>query len=98
MAIQPKARNIAYRCPTCGTATIGLVGKFAFLVHQRQKAGTEGGDAPGGFCAYDAVCGDLYKADIHGSFRFNGQNLIQYLGRGGQTAGTVAPGLPLTQF
>ena len=29
MAIQPKARNIAYRCPSCGTATVGLVGKFA---------------------------------------------------------------------
>ena len=29
MAIQPKARNIAYRCPGCGTATVGLVGKFA---------------------------------------------------------------------
>ena len=29
MVIKPKERNIAYRCPECGTATIGLVGKFA---------------------------------------------------------------------
>lgn len=29
MVIQPKQRNIAYRCPGCGTAVIGLVGKFA---------------------------------------------------------------------
>ena len=29
MAIIPKGRNIAYRCPKCGTAVVGLVGKFA---------------------------------------------------------------------
>ena len=29
MVIQPKQRNIAYRCPDCGMATVGLVGKFA---------------------------------------------------------------------
>ena len=29
MVIQPKQRNIAYRCPGCGSAVIGLVGKFA---------------------------------------------------------------------
>ena len=29
MVIQPKQRNIAYRCPGCGNAVIGLVGKFA---------------------------------------------------------------------
>ena len=29
MAIIPKGRNIAYRCPGCGTANVGLVGKFA---------------------------------------------------------------------
>lgn len=29
MAIIPKGRNIAYRCPGCGTAVVGLVGKFA---------------------------------------------------------------------
>ena len=28
MVIEPKKRNIAYRCPECGTAIIGLVGKF----------------------------------------------------------------------
>lgn len=29
MAVIPKQRNIAYRCPDCGTAVIGLVGRFA---------------------------------------------------------------------
>lgn len=29
MAYIPKQRNIAYRCPGCGSAVIGLVGKFA---------------------------------------------------------------------
>lgn len=29
MAVSPKQRNIAYRCPNCGNATLGLVGKFA---------------------------------------------------------------------
>lgn len=29
MVIQPKQRNIAYRCPSCGTSILGLVGKFA---------------------------------------------------------------------
>ncbi len=29
MVIQPKQRNIAYRCPDCGTSVLGLVGKFA---------------------------------------------------------------------
>ena len=29
MAVQPKQRNIAYRCPSCGAAVIGLVGRFA---------------------------------------------------------------------
>lgn len=29
MAFIPKQRNIAYRCPGCGSAVIGLVGKFA---------------------------------------------------------------------
>lgn len=29
MVIEPKKRNIAYRCPECGTAVLGLVGKFA---------------------------------------------------------------------
>ena len=29
MVLQPKKRNIAFRCPECGTATVGLVGKFA---------------------------------------------------------------------
>ena len=29
MAVSPKQRHIAYRCPDCGEATVGLVGKFA---------------------------------------------------------------------
>ena len=29
MVIEPKQRNIAYRCPSCGDAIVGLVGKFA---------------------------------------------------------------------
>lgn len=29
MVLQPKRRQIAYRCPECGTATVGMVGKFA---------------------------------------------------------------------
>ncbi|MBQ8302100.1 MAG: hypothetical protein IJX97_00945 [Clostridia bacterium] len=29
MAETPKQRNIAYRCPDCGTAVIGMVGRFA---------------------------------------------------------------------
>lgn len=29
MVLQPKQRNIAYRCPGCGSEVIGLVGKFA---------------------------------------------------------------------
>lgn len=29
MVIKPKERNIVYRCPDCGSAIFGLVGKFA---------------------------------------------------------------------
>ena len=29
MVIEPKKRNSAYRCPECGSAVLGLVGKFA---------------------------------------------------------------------
>ncbi len=29
MILNPKQRHIAYRCPECGVATVGLVGKFA---------------------------------------------------------------------
>ena len=29
MIVKPKQRNIAYRCPECGTAVLGIVGKFA---------------------------------------------------------------------
>lgn len=29
MVIEHKKRHIAYRCPSCGVATVGLVGKFA---------------------------------------------------------------------
>ena len=29
MVIRPKQRNIAYRCPECASAILGIVGKFA---------------------------------------------------------------------
>ena len=29
MILKPKQRNIAYRCPECGTAILGIIGKFA---------------------------------------------------------------------
>ena len=29
MVLEPKKRNIAYRCPKCGVPTVGLIGKFA---------------------------------------------------------------------
>lgn len=29
MAVLPKQRHIAYRCPDCGSAVVGLVGRFA---------------------------------------------------------------------
>ena len=29
MVLEPKQRNIAYRCPKCGVPTVGIIGKFA---------------------------------------------------------------------
>lgn len=44
MVITPKERNIAYRCPECGTATVGLVGRFALRADMlRLKCSCEAG-------------------------------------------------------
>lgn len=43
MALNPKKRSIAYRCPDCGTSIIGLVGKFALTANMlRLKCSCEG--------------------------------------------------------
>ena len=43
MAETPKHRNIAYRCPGCGTAVVGLVGRFALHANMlRLKCECEG--------------------------------------------------------
>lgn len=44
MAELPKQRHIAYRCPDCGEATIGLVGRFALsasMLRLRCSCGSE---------------------------------------------------------
>ena len=44
MVIEPKKRNIAYRCSDCGSAVIGLVGKFALsanLLRLKCSCGSE---------------------------------------------------------
>ena len=46
MVIEPKQRNIAYRCPECGTAVLGLVGKFALKANLlRLKCSCENSEA-----------------------------------------------------
>ena len=46
MIIEHKKRHIAYRCPSCGTATVGLVGKFALSANLvRLKCSCGGADA-----------------------------------------------------
>lgn len=46
MILKPKQRNIAYRCPECGTSIIGLVGKFALSANMlRLKCSCEGADS-----------------------------------------------------
>ena len=46
MVIEPKKRNIAYRCPECGTSIIGLVGRFALSANLvRLKCNCEGAGA-----------------------------------------------------
>ena len=46
MVIKPKQRNIAYRCPECGTTVLGLVGKFALRADMlRLKCGCDKGSA-----------------------------------------------------
>ncbi|MBQ8880295.1 MAG: hypothetical protein IJY69_05620 [Clostridia bacterium] len=46
MVIEPKKRNIAYRCPECGSAVIGLVGKFALAANLLRLKCTCGEGAP----------------------------------------------------
>ena len=46
MVIKPKERNIAYRCPECGGAVLGLVGRFALKANMlRLKCVCEDADA-----------------------------------------------------
>ena len=46
MVIRPKQRNIAYRCPECGGAVLGLVGKFALKANMlRLKCTCEEGES-----------------------------------------------------
>ena len=46
MVIKPKERSIAYRCPECGTANIGLVGKFTLRADMvRLRCDCEGGSS-----------------------------------------------------
>ncbi len=46
MVVQPKRRNIAYRCPECGQSILGLVGKFALKANMlRLKCDCEKGSA-----------------------------------------------------
>ena len=43
MATNPKQRNIAYRCPECGTTILGLVGRFALYANMlRLKCSCDG--------------------------------------------------------
>ena len=44
MVIKPKQRHIAYRCPDCGSAVVGLVGKFALsanMIRLKCSCGSE---------------------------------------------------------
>lgn len=44
MAILPKQRHIAYRCPDCGSAVVGLVGRFALsanMIRLKCSCGSE---------------------------------------------------------
>ena len=44
MAELPKQRHIAYRCPDCGQAVLGLVGRFALsanMLRLRCSCGSE---------------------------------------------------------
>jgi len=46
MIAKPKQRNIAYRCPECGSSIIGLVGKFALSANLlRLKCGCQENEA-----------------------------------------------------
>ena len=44
MAVTPKQRHIAYRCPDCGSAVVGLVGRFALsanMIRLKCSCGSE---------------------------------------------------------
>lgn len=44
MAVSPKQRHIAYRCPDCGSAVVGLVGRFALsanMIRLKCSCGSE---------------------------------------------------------
>ena len=44
MAVLPKQRHIAYRCPDCGNAVVGLVGRFALsanMIRLKCSCGSE---------------------------------------------------------
>lgn len=44
MAVLPKQRHIAYRCPDCGSAVVGLVGRFALsanMIRLKCSCGSE---------------------------------------------------------
>ena len=45
MVLEPKRRNIAYRCPACGVPTVGLVGKFALHANMLRLRCTCGEDS-----------------------------------------------------
>ena len=45
MVIEPKRRNIAYRCPKCGTPTLGMIGKFALHANMLRLRCTCGEDS-----------------------------------------------------
>lgn len=46
MVIEPKRRNIAYRCPECGGAVMGIVGRFALSAKLLRLKCTCGEGAP----------------------------------------------------
>lgn len=46
MVIEPKRRHIAYRCADCGSAVVGLVGKFALSANLLRLKCSCGSDMP----------------------------------------------------
>ena len=45
MAVLPKQRHIAYRCPDCGSAVVGLVGRFALSANMLRLRCSCGSDS-----------------------------------------------------